>query len=303
MKNHTLNNRLRIAQVTGLHESVPPVNKSGLEQLVHYLIEGLIKRGHSVTLFGTGDSKTSAELVPVWPMATTRDPLGKILPDQTYTTWAVSEAYLQSERFDIIHNHTGWVSGHFAGLIDTPVVTTLHHPVPSPKGFFDQFPDEYLSYFKTFEDDHFKNNHLVAVSHSQTRHLVQPATVIHNGIPEEEWSTYSSKPGDYLAYLGYISGNKGVHEAILATLNTNETLKIAGGVDENDFRSIEYFNDKVKPYIDHEQIIYVGALDNNEKKEFLAGAKATLMPIQWDEPFGLVAIESMSCGTPVIALN
>jgi len=298
-----MSQKLRIAQITNCWESVPPQNKGGLEQMVFYLCEGLSKLGHEVTLFGTADSNISGKVVPIWPKAVSHDPYGRYLNTTNYTMWSVSEAFHHASEFDIIHNHTSWVSGHFLGLINKPVVTTLHHPVGNPNDFLSQFPPEYKSYFDRIEHQHFSEGYVVSVSNNQGKYVSDLYRVIHNGIPQSEWLDNTSNSGSYLAYLGYISGNKGVAEAIQAVMPTTEKLKIAGAVMEHDLDSVRYFKEQVEPFIDADKIEYLGPINQADKKEFLKNAKAVLMPIQWEEPFGLVAIEALACGTPVIANN
>ncbi len=291
---------MRIAQVTSLAESVPPLNKNGLEQVVDYLTEELVKMGHEVTLFGTADSKTSANLDAVWPKAVTRDPRLPSLKPETYATWSVAQAFRRHREFDLIHDHTRFTAGYFAGAITTPVVTTMHHPVAFEEGFKSQFPDECQKYLDRIWGA-FANVNTVVVSEFQRQKLQNPCTVIHNGLPTERWQ-FVEKPGEYYAFLGYLTPDKGVAEAIQAILPTGEKLKIAGPILEEDSRAKVYFQSRVQPYLG-EQIEYLGPLDHAQKMEFLGGAKGVLMPIQWDEPFGMVAIESMACGTPVIAWN
>ncbi len=294
--------KLRIAQVTNLQESVPPKGKNGLEQVVSDLTEELVKMGHEVTLFATSDSKTSATLVPIWPKALSRDSFKQTMDSQTFAMWSVSEAFIRHTDFDIIHSHAGgFMAGHFAGAIPTPVVSTIHNPVSYD--FLNQFPPEYLHYFETIQEKHFAHTYTVTVSQFQANILKRPSTVITNGIPIENWNTYSAESGEYFAFLGYMTPDKGAAEAIQAILKTNEKLVIAGSLREDDPRGHTYFEERIKPYIDDKQIKFVGILKPEAKVEFYKKAKATLMPIQWDEPFGLVAIESMVCGTPVIAWN
>jgi glycosyltransferase involved in cell wall biosynthesis len=193
------------------------------------------------------------------------------------------------------------LADHFAGAIPTPVVSTIHNPVSYD--YINEFPSEYVHYFETIREKHYSNAHYAVVSSFQKSKLHHFSTVIHNGIPLQNWNTFSSEPGEYFAFLGYMTPDKGAAEAVQAILKTNEKLVIAGSLREDDPRGQSYFEERVKPFIDDKQIKYVGVLTPEEKKEFFRKAKATLMPIQWDEPFGLVAIESMACGTPVIAWN
>ncbi len=292
---------LNIAQVTNCYESVPPINKAGLEQMVYYLVEELAARGHNVTLFGSADSKVSARIEPVWPVAVSRDKASQVRDIGWYTHLAAKKAYSKYKEFDIIHDHTYFESDLYAGFIPTPVVTTMHHPVAFELSLRNEFPPSYHKYVvnKDF------NAHVVSVSEFQAKmlqeHVGRPSSVIHNGLPLQEWHEYSTKPGNYFAYLGYISGFKGVGQAIQAILKTDKQLKIAGPIDDHDEASIKFFKEEVEPYLSSQQVEYLGPLDNHQKKAFLKKATATLMPVQWDEPFGLVAIESLAVGTPVIA--
>lgn len=291
--------KLRVAQVTNLQESVPPKGKNGLEQVVYDLTEELVKMGHDVTLFASADSKTSAKLVPIWPEAISRDKYGHLMDPQTFTTWSVSEAFIRHKEFDIIHSHAGgFVAGHFAGAISTPVVATIHNAVSYD--FLKQFPPEYLQYFENLEEKHRAYTHPVAVSRFQASTLKHPTHVIQNGIPLADFE-YLENPGEYFAFLGYLTPDKGCSEAIQAVLQSNEKLMIAGSTRDDDPRGIAYYKEKIEPFIDNVQIKSVGILTHDQKVDFFKKAKGTLMPIQWDEPFGLVAIESMACGTPVIA--
>lgn len=297
--------RMRIAQVTSLQESVPPKNKNGLEQVVYYLTEELVRMGHEVTLFGTADSKTSATLAAVWPKAVSRDRVDSGLWNETYAMWSVAEAFSRQEEFEVIHDHTWLLAGMFAGAIKTPVVTTIHHPVSPDRMFLEvnfrnRFPEEYWPYLDRIGTK-FDRVQTVVVSDFQKTALGKPCKVVHNGVPTDIWK-YSPEGGEYLAYLGYVTQTKGAAEAVAAVLPTAERLKIAGPIAGGDRESQAYFDQKIKPHLS-ERIEYVGPLDHAQKMRFLAGAKATLLPIQWDEPFGMVAIESMACGTPVVAWN
>lgn len=291
--------KLRIVQVTNLQESVPPLNKNGLEQVVSYLTEELVKMGHEVTLFATGDSKTTAKLVPFWPEALSRSPYRKALYPGTLELIAVSEAIRCRGEFDIIHGHLRLQLAVFGQFIDTPLVTTVHHPIS--KESVDNLPAPYHQPYQKIWHEQKKHLHTVVVSHFQAKNYDLPCTVIPNGIPVNNWPFVNSS-GDYLAFLGYITPDKGVSQAIQAVLPTKEKLIIAGPILEDDKESQTYFQEEVQPFLS-ERIKFIGPLNHEEKIKFLSNAKATLMPIQWDEPFGMVAIESLACGTPVIAWN
>jgi glycosyltransferase involved in cell wall biosynthesis len=288
--------KLKIAQVTNLQEAVPPINQHGLEQLVFDLTEELIDLGHEVTLFATADSKTRAKLVPIWPKATRHDPLSSKIDSQTFAIWSVAEAMIRHTDFDVIHSHAGYVFNQFAGAISTPVISTEHNPVSYD--FIDQFPTEYQKYFTEIEQKHFSKNHTVAISNFQASCFRRPVTTIQNGIRLTNWPYSQNTQRSYLGFLGYITPDKGVSEAIQAVLPTKERLLIAGPLDTTP-KNQAYFDEKIKPFLS-ERIQYVGPLGFDEKKKFYSEAKAILMPIQWDEPFGLVALESLASGTPVI---
>lgn len=299
--------KLKIAHVTNLAEAIPPKNKAGLEQMVFYLTEELVKLGHEVTIFGTEDSQTSANLIPLWPRGFSNDPNTTFTDPQTFSIWAVAEAFLHADEFDIIHDHTHFVAGHFAGSISTPVVCTVHHTGSYGYDTLQALPTAHQHYLNYLIHSHHTNFHLVCVSHAQRQQMLDlfglDSYVVHNGISQPIVTPNKTHTHDYLAFLGYISGNKGVSQAIQATLRTSDNLIIAGPVDLHDTASQIYFEQEVKPYVDGNKIKYIGPLDMNEKINFLSQAKAVLMPIQWDEPFGLVAIEALACGTPVIAFN
>lgn len=293
--------KLRIAQVTNLMESVPPSHQHGLEQLVYDLTEELAKMGHQITLFATADSKTSARLIPLWPKATMRDPYAKKKDPSFYTKLTVAAALNQQSEFDIIHDHSRFIAPYFAPLVKTPIVSTIHHPISFEESYKKEFPPDYQPYFKNAWETYRKKVHTVVVSRFQAEKYAAPSTVIHNGtnihtvLPNYD-------PGKYLAFLGYITPDKGVAEAIQAVLKTDETLLISGPLDQTELNQ-KYFSEKIHPFLDNQKIKYLDPLSHEEKINFLKNAKAVLMPIQWDEPFGLVAIESMTCGTPVIAWN
>ncbi|MCL5432390.1 MAG: glycosyltransferase family 4 protein [Patescibacteria group bacterium] len=292
--------KLRIAQITNLQESVPPIHENGLEQIVYLLTQELVKRGHEVTLFATADSKTSAKLVPIWPTAVSRDPAAAIFSPDTFSQWAVSEAFLRQADFDIIHDHTWSSSRHFAGLINIPVVATVHSPI-TRKETLEKLPADHRPYFERILARNEHNSHAVMVSRFQASRYPYPTTVIPNGIDVENFH-FNPSGGDYLLFLGYITPNKGALQAIEAVLPTKEKLIIAGPIRPDDPVAQKYFAEKIKPLLS-DRIKYVGPANKPAKIKLLAGAKATLMPIQWDEPFGLVTIESLAAGTPVIALN
>ena len=274
---------VRIAQIAPLSEAVPPKLYGGTERVVSWLTEELVTQGHQVTLFASGDSETSAELVPCVPqglrLAGIRDHVASHLV-------MLNNVRRQAERFDIIHFHLDLLQYPLFQDLARKCVTTLHgrldlrdfHPV------YYAFP--YMP--------------LVSISNDQRRpmprHVNWLATVYH-GLPSFV-CPYSAVGGEYLAFLGRIAPEKRPDRAIEIAKRAGIPLKIAAKVDRVDQA---YFDDVIKPLLDHPLIEFVGEIDEHQKSGFLGNALALLFPIDWPEPFGLVMIEAMSAGTPVIA--
>jgi glycosyltransferase involved in cell wall biosynthesis len=276
--------RLRIAQVAPLYESVPPRLYGGTERVVSYITEELVRRGHEVTLFASGDSQTKANLVPGCPQAlrlNSKPELGCSL--QLAMLTEVFES--ARENFDVVHAHIDYWSFPFAGLTGVPSLTTMH-------GRLD-IPDLFPVYHR------FPSAPIVSISDAQRAPLPDMnwvATVPH-GMPRD-LLRFNQRRGKYLAFIGRISPEKGIDVAIEVALRSGVPLKIAAKVDAVDK---EYFADVIEPLIKPPMIEYIGEIDDVQKSEFLGGALALIFPINWPEPFGLAMIESLACGTPVIA--
>ncbi|MBU0708707.1 glycosyltransferase family 4 protein [Patescibacteria group bacterium] len=288
---------MKIAQVTSLIESVPPLHNNGLEFIVHFLTEGLVDRGHEVTLFATGDSKTKAELASLWPKATSRDSKMAEPFANYFSQWNHEAAYLRSREFDIIHSHD--LMGMFWAALSVPVVVTVHNPGWDYGWYKREYPREYWSCFEHYIN-RIRDGYLIFISEHQIKHFPRGEHhyVVHNGVPMEDF-TFSGDTDDYFAFLGYLDENKAPHLAIRAAMQAGVKLKIAGGY----YGQTGYYKGKIEPFLASGKVEYLGSLGYKDKIEFLQRARAIFIPIQWKEPFGLVMIEAMSCGTPVIALN
>src|SRR5262245_38875519 len=277
---------MRIAQVAPLWESVPPVGYGGTERIVSYLSEELVRRGHQVTVFASGDSRTRATLVPVVASALR---LARVTPDEGQVDHIrlLGRVFAGAARFDVIHCHTDYLAFPFSALVSTPTVHTIHGRLDLP----------YLQ--RMYRE--FAATPLVSISHAQRAPLaaVRPNWVatVHHGIPLDGVPA-SLTPGRYLAFLGRISPEKRPDLAIEVAIRAGIPLRIAAKVDPVDRA---YFHAVVRPRLDHPLVSFTGEIEGQEKLAFLRGARALLFPIDWPEPFGLVMLEAMACGTPVIA--
>ena len=274
---------MKIAQVAPLCESVPPKYYGGTERVVSYLTETLVELGHEVTLYASGDSVTRARLRPGC-RASLRLDKQSIDPVADHV-YVAERVFQDAEEFDIVHSHIDYVGLPCWRRMGTPHVTTLHGrlDIPNLHNLFREFRDEPL----------------VSISNDQRRPLSWAnwqATVYH-GLPANLY-TPREQPGKYLAFLGRISPEKRVDRAIEIAKRAGLPLKIAAKVDNKDR---EYFETSIKPRLDPALVEYIGEIGEAEKSEFLGKALALLFPIDWPEPFGLVMIEAMACGTPVIA--
>jgi len=267
---------MRIAQIAPLTESVPPRTYGGTERVVSYLTEELMAMGHDVTLFASGDSVTSAKLESVWPCALRFDATLRDLMEKVYQ---------QADDFDVLHCHLDYWPFSLLSRQRTPFLTTLH-------GRLDLA--ELTRVYDCFEDVP-----LVSISDAQRRPLPRGNFIgtVHHGLPPN-LLTPQGTPRDYLAFLGRICPEKSPDRAIRIARGAGLKLKIAAKVDRVDR---EYFETTIRPLIDGDQIEMIGEIGDAEKPAFLSGAKALLLPIDWPEPFGLVMIEAMACGTPTIA--
>ncbi len=277
---------MKIAQVAPLWERVPPPAYGGIELVVGLLTDELVRRGHDVTLFASGDSVSDAKLEFIHPRALRLD--AEVKEYSIYESLQLSHVYQQASNFDIIHSHMGCASLPYSKLVKIPTVHTLH-------GIFT--PDN----LKLF--NHAKEQPYISISNSQVEFETQLNCVatVYNAIDVNRHKFFQNadEPA-YLAFLGRLSPEKGPHHAIAIAKRTGIPLKMAGKVDPVD---VEYFERDIKPHIDGELIQYLGEANHSQKNDLMGRAIATLFPITWREPFGLVMIESMAAGTPVIAMR
>jgi glycosyltransferase involved in cell wall biosynthesis len=274
---------LRIAQVAPLFESVPPKGYGGTERVVSYLTEALVEMGHEVTLFASGDSVTNADLVPVVERSLRTDPRR---PDWlVWHTVLLDEVFERAAEFDVMHFHVDFFHYPLARRCATPGLTTLHGRLDLP---------DLLPLHRRF-----KGHPLVSISASQRAPLTELSWLgtVHHGLPPALYAP-QMQAQDYFAFVGRISPEKRVDRAIEIAIATGTPLRIAAKVDRFDEA---YFERDVQPLLDHPLVEFVGEIDQAAKNDFIGNARALLFPIDWPEPFGLVMIEAMACGTPVLA--
>jgi glycosyltransferase involved in cell wall biosynthesis len=276
---------MHIAQVAPLTEAIPPKLYGGTERVVSWLTEELIALGHEVTLFASGDSVTSAQLEAVWPRALRLD--GSVRDCNALHMMMLERVYQRAGDFDFLHFHLDYYPFSLFARQSTPYVTTLHGRLDLP---------EHQPVFDTFS-----SAPVVSISHAQRRPLPQARWVrtVHHGLPERLLVPKPVKPS-YFAFLGRIAPEKGIDRAIRIAQHCGVQLKVAAKVDKADQ---DYFDGQIHPLIKSGNVDYIGEISDKDKSEFLSGAIVLLVPIDWPEPFGLVMIEAMACGTPVIAFN
>ncbi len=273
---------MRIAQVAPLFISVPPKLSGGTERVVSYLTEELVAQGHEVTLFASGDSQTRAKLVSVCPQALWQ--VGSYVEPEQHYQRQMELVFDDVSRFDVIHFHTDSLHFPFLRTQPCPNVTTLHAQLgPWQKPFFDEH-----------------NSPLVSISDNQRLPVLEAnwAATIYHGLPHDLY-TFRKGPGDYLAFIGRASYEKRLDRAIRIACQAKMKLKVAAQINPED----QHYKHDIQPLLDEAQdwVEFIGEVGGREKDEFLGNAHALLFPIDWPEPFGLVMIESLACGTPVIA--
>jgi glycosyltransferase involved in cell wall biosynthesis len=276
---------MKIAQVAPLAESVPPKLYGGTERVVAFLTDELVRLGHQVTLFASGDSTTAGRLVSAWPRALRLD--GTCRDSLVPHMLLLEQVIKRAQEFDVIHFHTAPLHFPLARRLRIPHVTTLHGRLDMPelRRLYDEFRDIPV----------------VSISDAQRAPLPQAHWIatVHHGLPER-LLRFHPGPGAYLAFVGRISPEKRVDRAIAIATACGMPLKIAAKVDPADR---EYFEREIRHLLDNPLVDYLGEIGESQKSAFFGGATALLFPIDWPEPFGLVMIESLACGTPVVAFR
>jgi glycosyltransferase involved in cell wall biosynthesis len=278
---------MKIAQIAPLYESVPPVLYGGTERIVSYLTEELVRQGHDVTLFASGDSRTKAELVPCCERALRLD--RTVLDPLPHHVMMLEQLRRRAAEFDVLHFHLDYLHFPMVRQLSKPALTTLHGRLDLP---------DLPALYRTFPD-----LPMVSISAAQRQPLSSANWVgtVHHGLPPDLLPFRASAREGYLAFLGRISPEKRPDRAIQIAARAGLPLKIAAKIDKVDS---EYWDEAIKPMVETcPAVEFVGEIGEAEKADFLGNARALLFPIDWPEPFGLVMIEAMSCGTPVVAFG
>jgi glycosyltransferase involved in cell wall biosynthesis len=275
---------MKIAQVSPLYESVPPKLYGGTERVVSFLTEELVKQGHEVSLFASGDSETKAKLIPMCDGAL-RLQRGRVVDSYAHHVRMMEQVFQRAAEFDVLHFHTDYLQFPLLRRTAIPALTTEHGRMDTTdlKPLFSEFWDM----------------NVVSISDAQRLPLADAnwISTVYHGIPKDLYRL-NERPDDYLAFLGRISPEKRVDRAIEIARGAGRKLKVAAKIDAADQ---EYFDREIKHLLDDPIVEFLGELGDDSKEEFLGNATALLFPIDWPEPFGLVLIEAMACGTPVIA--
>lgn len=293
---------MKIAHIAPPWIRIPPKNYGGTEIVLYNLVEEQVAQGHEVTLFAPGDAKTSARLVSFFPKSLLEEGVPWTAHLQAYYHMYKSIEYIYEHDFDIVHTHLSSSSDLYifplTAPLTTPHVTTLHSRFPFDRAqtWLGEADKYYMEWAPAVP--------IVAISESAQAEVPYPLNfvgVVHHGIPMQQFVPSTKKVGNFFVWLGRFVPDKGTHLAIEAAREAGVKIVLAGTIDRHQQDSINYFHQVIKPQIDHEQVRYVGPVNMKEKISLLSRARAFLNPIEWEEPFGMVMIEAMALGCPVIS--
>jgi glycosyltransferase involved in cell wall biosynthesis len=277
---------MKIAQITSVYLSVPPKTHGGTERIVYQLCQHLHRRGHTVELFASGDSQVDCKLEAVLPVASLDDPASTIYLEKEFETRNTYNLYRQALRFDVIHAHWPTLAPYFSEFSATPTLITYAY-----------MEKELHEYYRR----NFPRCLPVCISRAQARYLGDESLpVVHNGIDLGS-VPFHEQPEDFFLIVGRMTPGKGIAEAIRIAREAEVRLIIVGDVSKHLPWSEKYFLEQVKPFIDGTQIQYIAQLPYEPLLKLMSRARGFVFPLQWDEPFGMVAIEAMAAGTPVLA--
>ncbi|HZS79447.1 MAG TPA: glycosyltransferase family 4 protein [Ktedonobacteraceae bacterium] len=295
---------MRIAQIAPPWLPIPPKNYGGTENVIYNLVEAQVALGHDVTLFAPGDAKTSARLVSFFPKSLIEDGIPWTMHLKAFYHLQKAIEYIKEQSFDIVHTHLSSSSDLYVfpltAELATPHVTTLHSRFPFDRDAREGKIGDADKYYM----DWAPKVPIIAISESSKRQENYPLNyvgVVHNGISMKLFPPPTGKRKDYFAWLGRFVPEKGAHLAIEAARRAKVPLVLAGIVDRYTKDSLEYFQQRIKPEIDKGDITFIGPVDIKQKVKLLSEARGLLNPIEWEEPFGMVMIEAMSQGCPVIS--